>query len=82
MKCQRCGNGKITHRVMSDIIDWLVCTDCAHQADAKGLIVTSTGRKAARPSRRAANKVQAGHQSQDSQEAWPYDPASVSRAGG
>jgi len=43
MKCQRCGNGKITHRVLSDIINLLVCTDCAHQADAcKGLIVTTT----------------------------------------
>ncbi len=48
MKCQRCGNGKITHRVMSDIIDLLVCTDCAHQADTcKGLIVTATEEEAA-----------------------------------
>ncbi len=33
---------------MSDIIDLLVCTDCAHQAGAcKGLIVTTTEEEAA-----------------------------------
>ena len=48
MKCQRCGNGKINHRVVSDIIDLLVCTDCAHQAGAcNGLIVTTTEEEAA-----------------------------------